>query len=253
MARIIAGQPQVNPETILEFFNRRAIGVRSDEHYAVTTFMDKEAAELRHTSEREQILPLVFASTVGKPQDASKEAVVLDIGCGGGRWARTLVSQLEHPVQSYCGIDFSGALIELARKQGLGPRAQFHCARIEALATLTFLGRHSFSHAFAVAVSKYMNDEEVAKMLAAAHNLLRPKGTIYVREGVSLGEARLSLIDEPSIALGGDYNAIYRTCAQYRQLIKESGFIISHEGPLTGQNFMKHDTTGHYFFVGIKQ
>jgi len=42
-----------------------------------------------------------------------EDSRVLDIACGIGRWADALPEEIEE----YCGVDFSGELIEIANKR----------------------------------------------------------------------------------------------------------------------------------------
>ncbi len=241
MARVKGGAPRLDADEVLRFFEGRAKGADPLDHYAVTVFTDREAAEERHLAERDRALKLL-----GLPDPA---AHVLDIGCGGGRWARSVAGPDGRGVASYFGIDFSAALIDLAKAQRAPGDIGFAVLPISDFAGGAPLPRTDYSHVLVVAVSIYLNDEEAAAMLRRAAGLLAPGGIVYLREGISSGPERLTLIEEPSAALNDSYSAVYRTADEYAGLIAEAGLRVVESGPLDSRHFARHAETHHRFFL----
>jgi SAM-dependent methyltransferase len=241
MARLKGGNPQLDPNEVLRFFDSRARRASPEDHYAVTTFTDRSTAEERHLAEIGLALPLL-----GLPHPA---AHVLDIGCGGGRWARSLAGNGQVGIAAYHGIDFSPALIDLARAQGLPPSFTFEVMSIDAFANGALRHEHAWTHILAIAVSIYLNDELVCAMLHRAAGLLPPGGKLYLREGVVTQGDRLTLVEEPSEALQDRYSVVYRTASEYENLIAGAGLAIFDSGRLPGPHFARHAETVHQYFI----
>lgn len=239
MPRLRGGAPRLDANEVLRFFEARAAGADPRDHYAVTVFTDRETAEQRHLAERDMAFSLLDLP------DA--RAHVLDIGCGGGRWAASLAEG--EGVAGYLGIDFSRALIHLARAQKLPPAYRFEVLPVAEFAAGAALPRASYSHVLIVAVAIYMNDDEVEAMLRRAAALLAPQGRLYLREGVTTGTERLTLIEEPSDALQDRYSVVYRTPAEHARLIAACGLTVVASDALDNAHFARHGDTRHQYFL----
>ena len=240
MARLKGGNPQLDPREVLRFFESRAREAAPEDHYAVTTFTDRSTAEERHLAERSLALPLL-----GLPDPS---AHVLDIGCGGGRWARSLADG-QAMAASYHGIDFSPALVDLARAQGLPPSFTFDVMLIDAFAEGGLGDGRTWTHILAVAVSIYLNDDLVSAMLRRAAGLLSANGKLYLREGIVTQGERLTLVEEPSEALQDRYSVVYRTAMEYEKMIAGAGLAVIGSGTLPGPHFARHAETVHRYFI----
>ena len=89
-----------------EFFKHRAGKFREDNPYSVTMYQDnnEKLVRERNKKEIEKLKPLL---------ELVETSRVLDIGCGIGRWGDAITEQIDE----YCGIDFSGELIKIARER----------------------------------------------------------------------------------------------------------------------------------------
>lgn len=240
MVRVAGGAPAIDPTQVKDFFDRVSAGAKVEDNYAVTVFANRELANARHEFEKKLAFELL------RLPEAT--ANVIEFGCGGGRWAESLLINCDHPIFRYFGIDFSSSLIDLANKLNLGSAARFENISVENFCAFSAGTEPEYSHALAIAVAIYMNDSIVSEMYRTAFNLLIKGGLLYVREGVSLNENRLTLIEEQSITIGDSYNAIYRTVDEYKNLLRNSGFEIVRSGPLENPHFSRHNTTQHYYF-----
>lgn len=88
------------------FFEKRADKFSADNPYSVTMYQDhnKELVRERNRKETEKLLPLL---------KLHEDSRVLDVACGIGRWADAMPDYIEQ----YCGVDFSGELVEIARQR----------------------------------------------------------------------------------------------------------------------------------------
>lgn len=88
------------------FFGKRADKFSADNPYSVTMYQDrnKELVRERNRKETEKLLPLLKLNA---------DSRVLDVACGIGRWADAMPDDIEE----YCGVDFSGELVEIARQR----------------------------------------------------------------------------------------------------------------------------------------
>jgi SAM-dependent methyltransferase len=241
MSRIHDGTPALDTAAVHAFFESRARSAEAAQGNAATMFTDTEEADARHAAE------VALALT---HLGAEKPASWLDVGCGTGAWGTTLLSAPPARLVRYAGLDFSEALLALARQRSTDARLGFHAMAAGAIDVTALGGPGGFDRALAVAVSLYLNDADVAAMVHAMAMLVRPGGLAWLREPVSLGAVRLSLIDEPSEALGAKYSAIYRTLPEWRDLVLADGnWRIAAEGPVEHPLFRRREETGHHFLV----
>jgi len=241
MARFIGGRPVLDEESVRVFFDRRAKGIRAEDGHASTVFTDRDSAEMRHQAEAQVALPFLDLP--------SKAARVLDVGCGAGRWAKTLFSDPSKKPQSYLGFDFSGQLIELAQSQDLSTRAHFLRASVSEFLNNTVTKKCQFSHILVVAVVMYINDALVSSLLRFASTNLMRNGLLYLREGTMTTGKRLTLIEEPSTALGQPYTAVYRTPDEYIAMIQDAGLKVIRSELMLGPHFHRHSDTRHRYFI----
>ena len=88
------------------FFKKRAEKFQENNPYSVTMYQDNHAEIVRQRNQKEieKLMPLLHME---------KDAKVLDVACGIGRWA----DALPEDITEYCGMDFSEELIEIAKKR----------------------------------------------------------------------------------------------------------------------------------------
>lgn len=241
MTRIVGSRPNVPEDRIRAFFDRRAAHVDQADALAATVFTDRDTAELRHRAEAEIILPML-----GLP---GRDARILDVGCGSGRWAATLFATSATAPEAYVGVDFSAPLIALARKANSGSAASFFCASAMDLVRggRAIDGPHS--HILVIASAMYMGDDTMSALLEYGTRNLEPNGLLYLREGVTVTGSRLTLIEEPSAALGDRYTVIYRTPDEYTAMIEAAGLVVKASDELPAPHFQRHPETRHRYFI----
>ena len=231
MPRVYAAVRELNYASVHAFFEGRAATTAGA--LTATMYQDEELAARRDASEKAAVLPLLAAGA---------EDVVLDIGCGNGRWAAALAPS----VARYIGIDFSDGLIAAARAQV--PAAEFHTISAQQFAAVGLPGGALFSIAILSGIFAYLNDADAAALLTR----VTPARCVYVREPVAR-EVRLTLDRFWSEELGTTYSAVYRTADEYRALFAHSlapaGFRVCHEGSPIDASLENRRETAQYFFV----
>jgi SAM-dependent methyltransferase len=191
------------------FFDERArrVGQLGPIRAVIYQDQDPELAEQRHREER-RILIKKLALSGGNS--------VIDLGCGTGRWAATLVPLCA----SYIGVDFCAGLLEVAKE---AHRNDVHARFILANVTedlVSLLPKEKFDRILSLGVMIYLNDDE---MLAALDNIIAlaapRQARIVLREPVGIA-CRVTLQDHFSQEMSQNYNAIYRAEDEFLGMLR---------------------------------
>ena len=230
--RVYADVRELDYRSIHAFFQGRGDGNAAA--LTATMYQDEELAARSDDCEKRTVLPLLAPGA---------EDVVLDVGCGNGRWAAALAPS----VARYIGIDFSDGLIAAARARV--PGAEFHAIAAQQFAGSGLPGDPRFSIAILSGILAYLNDADAAALLAR----VGAARCVYVREPVAR-EVRLTLDRFWSDELCASYSAVYRTVHEYRALFERvlapAGFAIRHEGsPIDLDLENRRETMQHYFLL----
>ncbi len=210
MSRIAGEKVALNRNEIADFFEQRARKFTAATPLTAILYQDNhpEIAERRDALERERVLPLLALTGAER---------VLDVGCGIGRWGAA-ISGL---VDTYHGIDASPSLIELARSYCQRDNTTFHAVGVDDL-TDEWLATHGpFDRVICSGILIYLDDHQVASLLAAISRGLAPDAIVYVREPMGL-KARLTLASEWSVELQARYSAIYRSPQEITAALAEA-------------------------------
>jgi SAM-dependent methyltransferase len=141
----------------------------------------------------------------------AKPFSMLELGCGGGRWAFGLSKQLTR----YVGVDMSKPQIEIATRR----------ARKNNLQHLRFIlqsideydpGADKFDVVYFGGVILYFHDEAVQTLLRRYLPVLRPGGLLVNRDTLIVGR-------EAYIRKDPDYMAVYRTREELIALFAQNG------------------------------
>ncbi len=199
MSRVQGDRIPLDKTEVARFFEGRARNFNAEAPLTTTLYQDShpEIAEQRDALERARITPLLELTGTGR---------VLDVGCGIGRWAMAICDD----VAAYHGIDASPSLIALA--ESLCPRSNvaFHALGVDDL-TDDWLAAHGpFDRVICSGILIYLDDEQVATLLAALSRHLAADAIVYLREPMGVTE-RLTLSGHWSDELQARYNAIYRS------------------------------------------
>lgn len=226
-----------------EFFKNRAEKFREDNPYSVTMYQDdnQELVEERNKKEIEKLCPML-----GVKEDSR----ILDIACGIGRWADALSEEIEE----YCGVDFSGELIEIANRRNKKERFSFYeGATYEIEEVLRKNGKGKYNTILMIGILMYLNDKDMTDSLQQIERICEEHAVICIREPIGIKD-RLTLKDFFSEELKDNYNAIYRTREELMKFFKptllEKGFSIRKEGFLFEEDVLNNrKETSQYYFV----
>jgi SAM-dependent methyltransferase len=231
--RIYGAVQDVSYRSTLEFFAERS--QRSGSALTATMFQDEELAAARDASEKAAVLPLLAPA---------ESDTVLDVGCGNGRWAVTLVPKIGR----YLGMDFSEGLIAAARARVTG---EFHVLPAQEL-TANHFGEERFSLVLFSGILTYLNDPDVTALLARIAAMTAPQARIYVREPIAK-PIRLTLDRFWSDDLSALYSAVYRTRSEYadffQQTLAGQGFRLRQEGTPIDPSLENRSETEQRFFL----
>lgn len=229
--RVYGRKVDINTENTREFYNNRAKAMQDMENPYVSVLLgdqNPEYAVAWNKFEKENILPKM---------GIDESSRVLDIGCGMGRWAETLIPRSGY----YCGTDLSSEMVMRARERNqyegktydfLNYGFQDFCALPEDKLPCLF------NRLWICGVMMYINDEALFKGMEQLLQKMDQSVRVYFTETIALKE-RLTLNEFYSEALKADYDVIYRTEAEYNEVYKSwlsAGFRIVEQGMLPHLN-----------------
>lgn len=241
--RITEEIANINYNETKQFFKKRAERFKEDNPYSVTMYQDdnQELVRERNQKEVDKLLPLL---------KLQKESRVLDVGCGIGRWADALPEYIE----AYCGVDFSGELIEIANKRNKKENFFFYeGATNEIERVLKDKEKGTYNTVLIIGNLVYLNDEDIDISLRQIERICEPHAIICIREPIGI-EDRLTLKDFYSEELEDNYNAIYRTRTELMNFFEgsflEKGFQIQREGFLFDEDKLNNrKETAQYYYI----
>ena len=226
--RVVGKQCKISDENTKDFFDKRA-EKKLPHRYNYVIYQDSNPSLAidRDRFEKNKILPFM---------NIRNDSEVLDIGCGVGRWADEILPHLESG--KYTGIDFSEKFLEIASNQFAGSeRCRFLFGAFQKIQEVLKKNGIKYDNFFDVVlingVLMYINDNEIESCVATAANLMKKNGRVYIKESVGISQ-RFTLKDFYSVELTHNYNAIYRSIAEYNDLFNkvfdEKRFALLHKG-----------------------
>lgn len=160
-----------------------------------------------------------------------KNSNVLDIGCGIGRWAESIIPQCNY----YLGVDFSNEMIKIAKQRCNFKDAHYDFISAsfqEIVENFNEKLKYKFNRVIIGGVCMYINDNDLEKCISKLSYLLEEHCCMYFTETVAITN-RLTLDECPSEALKTTYDVIYRTPLEYNQyyekLVKEGFKIVNQD------------------------
>lgn len=223
------------------FFEARGAKYNEEYPYVTTMYQDQhpQLTDKRNREETARILPLL---------QLNETARVLDLGCGIGRWADSIIC----PIESYLGIDFSENMVQIARSRNTRDNFRFERTSVcDFKEYYESSGFRPFNRLIIAGVFMYLNDEDVNNILRFLPDVLSPDSIIYIREPVGIQE-RLTLKDFYSQELEHNYNSIYRSAEEYRQIFQDNApaFVSVREGFLfDAPELNNRKETSQYYFI----
>lgn len=227
----------------LNFFEKRADKFQEDKPYVTTMYQDNhpEIVDERNRKENEKLLPFL------KIEEDSR---ILDIACGIGRWS----DAIKQKIGEYCGIDFSGELIKIARERNksLNNRCFFVGAATDTEKLLMNNHKGKYDRILLIGILMYLNDEDIKETLSQLERCCKEHAIICIREPIGT-EERLTLKNFYSEELKDRYNAIYRTKEELNLFFKiliDKGFQMINNGYLFEEDSLNNrKETVQYYYI----
>ena len=242
--RIKQAIENLNYQDTREFFKKRAKKFREDNPYSVTMYQDnnEKIVKERNQKEIEKLKPMLCLDW---------ESRVLDVACGIGRWA----DAIQENIQEYCGVDFSGELIEIANKRNTKRQryAFYEGSVIEIDKVLEENHKGTYNVVLMIGIFMYINDDDMLSAIRQIIARCEADATVCIREPIGVTE-RLTLKDFFSEELDDTYNAIYRTREEFASCFEETflkcGFVIEKEGFMFEEKELNNRAeTEQYYYI----
>ena len=233
----------INYSETKQFFSKRASKFNDNNPYSVTMYQDNNAdlVKARNEKEIQKLLPKLSMTETAK---------VLDVACGIGRWA----DAISENVLEYCGVDFSGEMIEIANRRNDKSNFEFYEGSADDIErVLRDNGKGKYNRFLLIGILIYLNDEDVESALKQVEHNCEEHGIICVRDPIGLAE-RLTLKDFYSDELQDNYNAIYRNREELYKIFENTllakGFQIREEGFVFEDDALNNrKETAQYYFI----
>lgn len=244
--RILGEKINIDYNDTLAFFNGRGVNKELKNKYNYVLFQDDnpELAEKRDQIEKEKI---------SKMLSWDKNQVVLDLGCGIGRWGEEILKK----ELTYVGIDYCKQFITIGLenlKEFAGKVELFQGGLQTFRETLQNQSEFQvFDKVFVNGVFMYLNDMDLKEALHNIGTVCKESCEIYIKETAALDE-RLTLDKIYSENLTQKYTAIYRSIVEYDDLlneilVKKFGFTIKKQEALFEAGLRNRAETLDYYFI----
>ena len=239
-ARVYGEKINIDTENTISFYNQRAKTIKNREREYTTVLLgdkDPDFSVKWDAYEKQFILPKL---------KLTKEKVILDIGCGIGRWAEAVVGQCKE----YYGVDFSSEMIAVAKENIKKENCHFYTMSLADALSDPKITARKYDLVLMAGVSMYINEDELKESYRLLRKLVNKDSLFYFEESVGKKE-RLTLNHIWSEDLKDYYGAIYRTREEYKSLIrecmKEVEFI--EEGYMNFLDKKEQSETSHWYAV----
>ncbi len=246
--RIYHEKVEIKQENVRDFYNQRAKNTENMQcPYTAVLLNDEEPkhAEEWNEFEKQYIQPEL---------KIEKNCNVLDIGCGIGRWAETIIPAANY----YLGVDYAEEMVKTAAKRNQHSGKQYEFMNMSFQETVdkgNNFYRAKFNRLIIGGVCMYINDTDLEQSFYKLNSLLDDSCILYLTETVAL-EKRLTLDDFYSEALRTNYDVIYRTAEEYQEYYKvllSKGFQVVKQEYLPKLNQEeKYRETDRYYTILVR-
>lgn len=236
--RVYGEKVSIDTESTVSFYDQRAKTINNRKQEYTTVLLgdqDPDFSVQWDAYEKQLILPRL---------KLNQDKVILDIGCGMGRWAQAVADQCKE----YYGVDFSSELIAVAKENIKNENCHFYAmSAVDAVSNPKITAR-KYDIVLDVGVSMYINEEELKECYRGLKQLADRDTLFYFEESVGKKE-RITLNHLWSDNLNAYYSAIYRTREEYKSIIEEcmNGVEFIEEGYLNCLDKEEHAETSHWY------
>ena len=236
--RVYGEKVSIDTENTVSFYNQRAKTIKNRKQEYTTVLLgdqDPDFSVKWDAYEKQFILPKL---------KLNQDKVILDIGCGIGRWAEAVADQCKE----YYGVDFSSEMIAVAKENIKNENCHFYAmSAVDAVSNPKITDR-KYDIVIDVGVSMYINEEELVECYQGLKKLADRDTLFYFEESVGKKE-RITLNHIWSDNLNAYYGEIYRTREEYKSLIEEcmNGVEFIEEGYLQCLDKEEHAETSHWY------
>ena len=233
--RIYNKTEEIDSGKVQQFFENRFCKENPLASVMVRGNSSDDIAYKRNEKEKHLLLNLIdFSNTKG----------VLDIGCGCGRW----VENLGHHIKYYDGIDFCNQYIVTASEYYKNfSNIKFH--NMDVLKLNISKLKNQYDLIILNGICMYLNDIDLKSLFSSLNSFIGRNGKIYLRESVSTMNDRLTLKEFYSEELECEYNAVYRTPAEYENVNFDLNLKIINNGFLLEEETGKRDETNQKYWL----
>ena len=149
--RVYGEKVSIDTENTVSFYDQRAKTIKNRKQEYTTVLLgdqDPDFSVKWDAYEKQFILPKL---------KLNQDKVILDIGCGIGRWAEAVADQCKE----YYGVDFSSEMIAVAKENIKNENCHFYAmSAVDAVSNPKITAR-KYDVVLDVGVSMYINEEEL--------------------------------------------------------------------------------------------
>ncbi len=244
--RIVDKEVILDDRRVKSFFDNRE-NKKLPHRYNYVNYQDDNPslAVERDKIEKERIKPYFHVD---------EDSMVLDIGCGVGRWGDEFVPELKQ-TGKYVGIDYTKFFIDIANNHFNDEKnASFLVGSFQNVCEVLKNSSEyrKYDRILINGVLMYINDRDIPQCLKSVEELLNTDGMLYIKESVGTNH-RLTLNEFPSKELEADYSVIYRSLKEYSRLFTEyflgMGYTMIAAGATWDDYFDYEKETTNWYWI----
>lgn len=187
-------------EKIKQFWDERASMFEKNEAGILqSTMLTKSEGDAIKKDEIEKDILLEILKPI-----LDKNGVMLELGCGMGRWSRVL-SPLVSKIDAYDQCDKYISIAKRITKETEIQNINYICKSVEDIPK-----RKKYDYAISIALLHYLNEDQFRSIMQLIKYLIKEEGFAIFRESLGV-EKRFELHGFHSDILDTDYYAVYRT------------------------------------------
>jgi len=206
----------IDPTKVKQFWERRGEKLGQVAFESIANLEEKpDLLALKTSLEQECILPLL-------PLDA--DASILDLGAGVGQWTFRFAPRARRVV----AVEYAESLAEIGRAEAA--KREVRNVEFVVSAAESYVAAEPFDCVFISGLFVYLTDEQAGRLMENVRRLVKPGGTLVLRDGTSIQATRHEIVDRFSEILKAYYSAVYRTAPEYHALFADAGFTLVRDG-----------------------